>query len=445
MPRHLMVVIATAALLAPTAAAQWINPAGGDFGDSANWSGGVVPGPGASVVFNLPATYTVTGLAGRQIGPLQVTAGDVTFVNTGTFRLHSFNLSAAVRLQGGAYEVTGGSFTSSTINCAPFIAEHITMTNFDEVSQLRQSLTVSGVAQLTDSVVQMRSVSLSGEIDGGRFYAYFGGCGNGTFRNMVLSAGEQGFVGGTLINSSFSSSEGSAGSATLYGSSLTGIRRVTGSLDCRAQSTVSGGGWTPTLNGELLLRDGSRFQSSLDVISTSQLRVEAGSLGAGSLFVYPGPQMAFTFVLDGMRPRSLPALYVDHLDGPLAGRLSLEVQNPNAVRVGDETVLFTRQSAFTSNFPTIVVPTLGGGRVLQVALDGPRIVARVVTGGNPCWSADFDGDGQPAADADIAAFFACLAGFCCPLCAPADFNSDGDTGTDQDIEAFFRVLAGGSC
>jgi hypothetical protein len=45
----------------------------------------------------------------------------------------------------------------------------------------------------------------------------------------------------------------------------------------------------------------------------------------------------------------------------------------------------------------------------------------------------------------IEAFFACLAGNCCPLCDTADFNADGDSATDADIEAFFRVLAGGSC
>ena len=64
-----------------------------------------------------------------------------------------------------------------------------------------------------------------------------------------------------------------------------------------------------------------------------------------------------------------------------------------------------------------------------------------------CSSADFDNDGDVATDADIEAFFACLAGNCCPACwrLGADFNGDGDAGTDADIEAFFRVLAGGPC
>ncbi|GEM_PF-2894195 len=65
----------------------------------------------------------------------------------------------------------------------------------------------------------------------------------------------------------------------------------------------------------------------------------------------------------------------------------------------------------------------------------------------PCGTADFDGDGDVGTDADIEAFFTCLAGFCCPTCwhLGADFDGDGDVGTDADIESFFRVLAGGLC
>jgi hypothetical protein len=64
-----------------------------------------------------------------------------------------------------------------------------------------------------------------------------------------------------------------------------------------------------------------------------------------------------------------------------------------------------------------------------------------------CGTSDFNGDGDFGTDQDIEAFFACLAGNCCPSCfeGGSDFNGDGDFGTDQDIEAFFRVLAGGNC
>jgi hypothetical protein len=71
----------------------------------------------------------------------------------------------------------------------------------------------------------------------------------------------------------------------------------------------------------------------------------------------------------------------------------------------------------------------------------------VVVPSPSCGTSDFNGDGDFGTDADIEAFFACLAGSCCATCFPggADFNGDGDVGTDQDIEAFFRVLAGGTC
>jgi hypothetical protein len=64
-----------------------------------------------------------------------------------------------------------------------------------------------------------------------------------------------------------------------------------------------------------------------------------------------------------------------------------------------------------------------------------------------CGSADFNCDGDVGTDADIEAFFHCLAGACPPppCTSTADFNGDGDVGTDADIEAFFRVLAGGTC
>jgi uncharacterized membrane protein len=74
-----------------------------------------------------------------------------------------------------------------------------------------------------------------------------------------------------------------------------------------------------------------------------------------------------------------------------------------------------------------------------------RMEGFVLTLPRLCGSADFNHDGDSATDADIEAFFACIAGNCCAACDSADFNGDGDTATDADIEAFFRVLAGGNC
>jgi hypothetical protein len=73
--------------------------------------------------------------------------------------------------------------------------------------------------------------------------------------------------------------------------------------------------------------------------------------------------------------------------------------------------------------------------------------ALIVAPSSLCGSADFNCDGDIGTDADIEAFFACVAGNCpaAPCASSADFNADGDVGTDADIEAFFRVLSGGTC
>ena len=88
----------------------------------------------------------------------------------------------------------------------------------------------------------------------------------------------------------------------------------------------------------------------------------------------------------------------------------------------------------------------GVGRYqVRAVVSNPCGVARSDAATITVHSADFDNDGADATGADIQAFFACLAGDCCPTCGTADFDGDGDTGTDADIEAFFRVLAGGAC
>jgi hypothetical protein len=92
----------------------------------------------------------------------------------------------------------------------------------------------------------------------------------------------------------------------------------------------------------------------------------------------------------------------------------------------------------------------GGGAALQVSMSSPTITKAIIPTSRwfvaaPTCTADFDGDGDIGTDQDIEAFFRCLAGTCCNLCASSDFNNDGDFGTDQDIESFFRVLAGGAC
>jgi len=109
--------------------------------------------------------------------------------------------------------------------------------------------------------------------------------------------------------------------------------------------------------------------------------------------------------------------------------------------------------AFSNIAPTDVsVRFSSSGNTFNVPATAPGafdiVWVRFTVGSAPtCGTSDFNGDTDFGTDADIEAFFGCLAGNCCSTCWPggSDFNGDGDSGTDQDIEAFFRVLAGGTC
>ncbi len=84
------------------------------------------------------------------------------------------------------------------------------------------------------------------------------------------------------------------------------------------------------------------------------------------------------------------------------------------------------------------------GVQLATPFQNPQFTGLAIVPQSFC-SGDFNHDGDSGTDQDIEAFFACLAGNCCPTCDTSDFNGDGDSGTDGDIEAFFRVLAGSPC
>jgi hypothetical protein len=117
-------------------------------------------------------------------------------------------------------------------------------------------------------------------------------------------------------------------------------------------------------------------------------------------------------------------------------------QNANALRWG---------TTYNFRFDTPLAPAPNSGNVV-LGLWKPGTptsvnATAVVPGTPPCGSADFNCDGSVGTDADIEAFFACLAGTCPPppCTSTSDFNGDGNFGTDADIEAFFRVLGGGAC
>ncbi len=185
------------------------------------------------------------------------------------------------------------------------------------------------------------------------------------------------------------------------------------------------------------------------VFSAGTTKPEWGSYHADSLTAHPGDVTTFS---------SLLAFSA----GTGAGGASTAeaVGAYNAYRRGARqsfatgaTFLYRRSNvdpAYTPNsagLPDVGLGALGLAELIQPgSLDA--VLSRPYVPCTPaCGTADFDGDGDLGTDADIEAFFACLAGNCCPSCyaGGADFNADGDVGTDADIESFFRVWAGGEC
>jgi|GEM_PF-5024591 len=110
---------------------------------------------------------------------------------------------------------------------------------------------------------------------------------------------------------------------------------------------------------------------------------------------------------------------------------------------------WTGQHAQGTSYVTLPITVTNGTMTFSVvgSIFGPANLSaiQIVQVSGPGCTADANGDGDFGTDADIEAFFACLAGSCCTRCSPSDFNGDGDSGTDADIESFFRVLAGHPC
>jgi hypothetical protein len=211
--------------------------------------------------------------------------------------------------------------------------------------------------------------------------------------------------------------------------------------------------------GTVLLRDGATAGGSIPVhgtlvigdgCSTGWLRLYenavvrvAGRARVNGLMFYAGGRLEVA--LDALQLPSAPPVTFYAGDG--SGPLVVEIANANALRVGDSAPLVADSpSGARIQFSQVQLPALPGGRALAVTQTPAGYELRVITGGSdPCWTSDFNGDEHFGTDQDIEAFFACLAGNCCPTCGTADFNSDGDFGTDQDIEAFFRILSGAPC
>jgi len=78
-----------------TTTAVWANGVSGDFGNPANWTPAIVPGPSSDVAISPSGTYTVTSLADRTINSLSTAAGATLAITAGTFTIDNGTGSGA--------------------------------------------------------------------------------------------------------------------------------------------------------------------------------------------------------------------------------------------------------------------------------------------------------------------------------------------------------------
>jgi len=488
------VLLLLAVHAAPGQVTRWTNPAGGSFGDPANWDNGV-PDTTKEGRFELPGAYTVVLDQARTVTQLTSTGADLTL------DLGGFALRSSVTVIGGHLTARNGQFGKrlDAEQGAVVVIESDGIFRMDGYSVprgfiLRDTSRVVLRGRLTDCVAEPHSSCDGGiflaepgcsvRVEGGVLSAMFsynqapveviGGSvrHEGAFfpRGLLVDGGGAGggantiHVEGpcTVRNGGIGATDGSflgTGEFLFEGPTTTvgNLREVRGHVTFRGGATALPNSSWPNVNvlegGSIDLQRGS---SILKRVWGMNIRLEPETavtqLGLGWTGSTAPLDRFVTFVLDGATTPAHPRHSVSFDTRRLGGTLRIEAWNTNVFRVGDEvTILKTGYGFFEQQFDQVELPELDGGRRFEVVTvnntpEDSTVRIRVVAGGsNPCWSSDFNGDGDYGTDQDIEAFFACIGGTCCALCGSADFNSDGDTGTDQDIEGFFRVLGGHPC
>ncbi|HYE62811.1 MAG TPA: hypothetical protein VD997_12515 [Phycisphaerales bacterium] len=460
---------------------RWINPAGGSFGEGSNWEGGHPPLASDTAVFDLPATYTVTVDANRTIADLIVGAGAVALelsetelttqtitCTLGTVRVNNGVVHGRANANGGVIHVlasaefdrggtagNGGQLLlAGTLgkqgDGAGFVSvgagSTLVVASTGAISS--RSVTVNGTLRVEAGLITAELLMVGGSfvMDGGRVQGELG--------PLLLPGSQTHFFNGAVIVPGTGTD--AQGSLLIEGEGTTAaVARVTGVM------RLGGGGEAHPISPEMSVAEQGRVEVGAGGMLSGRfyrmdqgvLRLEQGSVGPTGGFESFGlyTNTALELVIDAAAsPRFVERWFraaASAFECELAGSLTIEVLNGNALRAGDTITLLTASSPVISGgFSSLSAPQLPGGRALQTSVTPTAVVLEVVAGGaNPCWTADFNGDGNVGTDQDIETFFACIGGHCCATCGDADFNADGDTATDQDIEAFFRVLGGAAC
>ncbi len=472
--------------LTPLAAAdniRWIGPSNGLYTDPANWDLNRVPTAGDHVILDLPGTYTVSVPAGaHSLGALTVLNGSVVLAGPGAVQVAPFTPRgdpvAQVRIGDGVnpacLTILDVQFSTALPGLALLVQPQGTL-----VTDGAGSVYVNNLAEVQDGgFVRVKGGFISPghlTLRTGSTAVVTGGLLNGAV--LMLEPGVTTFVTGPQARLTCEDFMELGGDVTVTGG---------GRIEPLAPSNIAD---FSLASCDLTIADGgSAFLNSVEMDAES--RVEVGHAGVwrdpsgfaehhGTFIALPGADVelsgaytgplevdhqstirrstslallsGLTVTLDGLVDLPGPIIPLASDEGgttTISGPLTVRVRHENAFHAGEVIPIFAHEPGSPEEFTGLVYNELGGGRELQLVREGaPAVSSVAVTMGMPsCYlNADFDGDGDAGSDADLEAFFACLAGSCCDTCATTDFNGDGDAATDADIEAFFTVLAGGSC
>jgi hypothetical protein len=480
---------------------RWVQAQGGAWDDGAFWDAHHPPastddaafGPAATYTVTLAATTTVTdlvvdhgsptidGVGNRlNIGALTTGTGDLTIggatgIATLTFRSGSLRMPHFGSVYLGTAAGTAGTLTLESDATMPvescvvggagvglFVvrgtAADVGLPETDGVGRVYlhpgSTIRVEGGSLVTN---QFQHLGGQLEVLGGSLnFLTWGASGAGT---TLITDGASVRCGAPMRNSgTLTISAGATVSAAVaeYDGDVrvdgAGTSIVAGAVDGGPMSFIVSHGASVNygnfffLSGtpEVSIGPGCTFGPGDFRIDGGHVRLEQGAAVSVNTFTLP----AAAGLIEAVNGAALPVTPMINCTGSnasaLAGTLEVQLAHPNNVHIGDQIEVVRFAVPYQGAFSLVTVPTIGGGRQLVPVYTSSSVFMRVVAGGQACWTADFDGDGDVATDADIEAFFACLAGHCCATCAPADFDGDGEI-VDRDIEAFFRVLAGGAC
>ncbi|HMO86154.1 MAG TPA: hypothetical protein PKC18_14660 [Lacipirellulaceae bacterium] len=250
---------------------SWVQPAGGNYSDSANWSPSVVPGANDSAFFDLNATYRVN-LGNTSISEAYFRRGVVTLELT-NFTYVVRSATAALNVYGGApgqtatVVVRGGQIHADTLG--------------DDV--------IIGLG-LGTGTLRLDNANLGGAAAATRPDLFVGRSGTGT----LIADGRSVLTLNTFTVADWS--ELGIGTATLTGP-LVRLDAATGTIGNGGDATVAlEQGAQATFTGALTIASQSTSESTL-TLTESQLtagQFVVGNSGFGGFFVNAGSEIAVT-------------------------------------------------------------------------------------------------------------------------------------------------------